>query len=125
MMEISYLVPFEDLFEFFIRYRLWDKLSDNHHLKTLIQEQFCNPSIENQEAFEKFRRTWWEVSIPDNSSLLSQCIYVADSLRDALRLKPGINLSPWASSFEQLELEFDDSEDWIEEIDFTNSLVLE
>ena len=52
------------------------------------------------DLFEKLSRTWWEVEIAGENHIPLQCSYVADSLQDALRLRPDINTSYWCNTDE-------------------------
>lgn len=119
MMNNSYLVPFGELLDFLNKHRLHHEKSHISGISVLIgYENRHVGNVSDQDAFERFHGTWWEVIIPAGREFLPRCIYVADSLRDALRLKPGINLSPWSSSSDLLEQFSDDAEDWSEEVDF-------
>lgn len=46
--------------------------------------------VSEQELKENLKHTWWEVAW---ASGIPRCRYLADSLRDALRLRPHIELS--------------------------------
>lgn len=47
------------------------------------------------DLFEKFLGTWWEIELGCGRQRLARCYYLADSLQDALRLRPDIDTSYW------------------------------
>lgn len=49
----------------------------------------------SNDLFEKYLGTWWEVELADDEQQPARCYYLADSLQDALRLRPGIDTSYW------------------------------
>ena len=57
----------------------------------------------SNDLFEKFFGTWWEVelSIEDHTPL--RCFYLADSLQDAFRLRPEIDVSYWCDAEEDTD----------------------
>lgn len=95
----SSLIPFETLIE----YLSFHGFSDN--LDTIMQIRgFSLSSTPQQqtslylsdECHEKFMNTWWEVCWPFPKASPShppKCLYLADSLRDALRLRPNIDIA--------------------------------
>lgn len=95
----TYLMSFEQLIQF-----LENNTMNTVKLPAINLPPFYQQLMErNQSAvltcdlFEKFDRTWWEVELSDEGKILSQCFYVADSLQDALRLRPDIDTSYWCS----------------------------
>jgi hypothetical protein len=93
----SSLLPFETLVAFLSQNGFSEKLDAIMHLKsldTMNSQQVDNNQIK-EEYREKLRDTWWEVQWPatDSDNLAPQCRYLADSLRDAMRLRPGIDIS--------------------------------
>lgn len=57
----------------------------------------CGQSIVlSNELFEKLDGTWWEVEVSGShgTKAIRSC-YLGDSLQDALRLRPGIDMSYW------------------------------
>lgn len=126
MTERSYLVAFEELFEFLVRHRLCDNLSHIPSINRLTQlKKHELNSNEYHEFIERFRGTWWHVTFPVNKRLTPQCAYVADSLTDALRLKPDIALSPWSCCFETQDDHFTSKESWEEEFEPANFWLLD
>ena len=59
----------------------------------------CNGQkvVLSNDLHEKFFGTWWEVEISNGSQMPSRCLYLADSLQDALRLRPEIDTSYWCN----------------------------
>ena len=49
------------------------------------------------DLLEKFFGTWWEVEIPSGDQMPSRCLYLADSLQDAFRLRPDIDTTYWCN----------------------------
>ncbi len=81
----AYLMTFEEMRQEFTRNGLtcWAGIiAPQPDSRILITEQELN---------EKLKNTWWEV---DWTAGVPRCRYLADSLRDALRLRPQINLTP-------------------------------
>ena len=69
----------------------------------------CNPmdfSCDEQELvrrlYEKYAGTWWEVTYDDYSDVVDEtlpmCVYLADSIQDALRLRPQTSESYWQNA---------------------------
>lgn len=52
----------------------------------------------SNDLFEKLMGTWWEVQLSRRGRVPSECIYLADSLQDALRLRPGIDTAYWCGT---------------------------
>ena len=85
----SRLMTFEEmLVEFF------DKGVENWH-GMLVPQPDDRGLISEHELKENLKNTWWEVSWTFG---MPQCRYLADSLRDALRLRPQISLAGSSSS---------------------------
>ena len=56
-----------------------------------------------QALSEKYAGTWWEVSLDKFSdaidrAVMPECIYLADSIQDALRLRPDKDNSYWQNA---------------------------
>ena len=117
----SYLVPFEDLFGFLTRYKLLEKLSQTAVYNAVQNQQHEMNLIGGQK--ERYHDTWWEVFVPTASDVIPRCVYVADSLKDALRLRPNINISHWSCSFETSDQYLSRTEGWEEEYDLLDSAV--
>jgi hypothetical protein len=118
MTERAYLVAFDELLEFLVKHRLWNKQAHITSINQLtLLKGYETNNNEDQSFIERFQGTWWEVSIPVNNEILPKCAYVADSLTDALRLKPNVALSRWSCSFERVEDNFISQEDWAEEFE--------
>ena len=49
----------------------------------------------SNELFEKLDGTWWEVELSGRNHKTLKSCYLGDSLQDALRLRPGIDMSYW------------------------------
>ena len=67
------------------------------------------------DLFEKLVGTWWEVELNDIRKTPSQCAYLADSLQDALRLRPEIDTSYWCSDADTIQTFLDEIEDWVDD----------
>ncbi len=119
------LMPFEELLQILLKTnhnRLLDRLFKLHSLPDLLPgaAQALFPLSLFQEEFEKFHGTWWEVQIqsapcPDSTPLIEQCLYTADSLSDAVRLKPHLEISFQALTAARIENAFDENQDWMDE----------
>jgi hypothetical protein len=97
------LLPFEELIPLLRRYGLGDRLDDILKLKVFsagVSRNQPDPLL-SDECREKYSGTWWEVlwPLPQNSTSPICCFYVADSLRDALRLRPKADLSFCTENF--------------------------
>lgn len=113
-MKQVYLLPFEELFE--------NRNSDQHKIPfhkllglPVPLKEFCirdNPALSEDEIYEKYRGTWWQIVCTDTNKQLSEnktakCFYVADSLRDALRCHPDAGCLYFDQNPESLE-EYED-----------------
>lgn len=83
-----------------------------------------------QEWMEKYQRTWWEVLwfVPESSRqewTIKQCVYIADSLSDAIRLRPHLSISFQSFSPAQLEDAFEDIGDWEEDLNWNKQSEIE
>jgi len=81
------LMSFEELLPYLraIGIEDWYKVLTVHYSDALTA---------HDELDERLRNTWWEIRWPDGAkSTRPTCRYLADSLRDALRLRPSIPLS--------------------------------
>ena len=67
------------------------------------------------DLFEKLGGTWWEVELSCQGERPSQCMYLADSLQDAMRLRPEINTSYWGSLDETVSDFLADVNEWAED----------
>lgn len=76
-------------------------------------------SLKN-DLSEKFTGTWWEVQLNHQMKIPSYCSYLADTLQDALRLRPDI--SYWCSTSENGTQFLDEIEGWQEDECFTEKL---
>ena len=112
----SSLLPFETLVAVLNQNGFSDKLDTITHIKsldTMFAQQVDNNQI-TEECREKLRNTWWEVLWPTDESdnLAPECRYLADSLRDAMRLRPGIDISMLAGKFGSFIHYLMEIEDW-------------
>lgn len=119
----SYLVIFEQMVDLF---------SNNNNPIVPIESKKSRTDINRNalyfvgdDATEKFRGTWWQVRIPYNRSESPEFQYVADSLRDALRLKPELDISYWSCSAKSTHDFVDSTNDWLDEPDEMELLVLD
>lgn len=117
----SYLVIFEKLVEL---------LADNKNTAfSAHNQQFLNSKTHlyfvGIDSFEKFRGTWWQINIPYNKHQSPDFNYVADSLRDALRLRPELDTSYWSCSGESANEFAFRTNDWADEPDEMELLVLD
>ncbi len=116
------LLPFETLVALLSQNGFSDKLDAIMSIKafeaTLSQQAENNPLT--PEYQEKLRDTWWEVQWPvaDSDNSAPQCRYLADSLRDAMRLRPGIDISLLANEFESFVDYLVEIEDWEQEEEY-------
>lgn len=75
-----------------------------------------NQTVEvGHDLFEKLVGTWWEVELSNIRKTPSQCAYLADSLQDALRLRPEIDTSYWCSASETTGDFLFEIEGWVED----------
>ncbi len=101
MMSHSSLMPFESLIDYLSSHGFANRLDAIMQIRRLhFDSNLQNPKSLNlsDECCQKFANTWWEVCWPSPKADLSnppQCMYLADSLRDALRLRPNINIMFW------------------------------
>lgn len=67
----------------------------------------CNDEEEfARQLYEKYSGTWWEVTFDNSSgdvSDSSMCVYLADSIQDALRLRPKTNESYWQNALKYFD----------------------
>lgn len=47
------------------------------------------------DSLQRYQGTWWEIFPTNGSDKKVECLYLADSLRDALRLRPEGAFSAW------------------------------
>jgi len=118
------LMPFEALIDYLSSHGFADQLDTIMRIKCLSSSGSPHhqtaPDL-SDECNEKFMNTWWEVCWPfskKNPSHPPQCLYVADSLRDALRLRPHIDVTFWPdkpkSFAKYLKSDEDEDENWSE-----------
>lgn len=119
----SYLVVFEEMVELF-----------SNNKSPIIPARKCfykinvnksNLYFVGEDASEKFRGTWWQIKIPYKQGESAEFQYVADSLRDALRLKPELDTSHWSCSTESAHEFVSGTHDWSEEPEEMELLVLD
>lgn len=81
-----------------------------------------NAAAFREELNERLQNTWWELYWPDSANAVRPtCRYLADSLRDAMRLRPNIPLSEslilinsGRDFFDMLNLWQDEEEEYVE-----------
>jgi hypothetical protein len=119
----SRLVPFEELIPLLKRYGLTERLDEIMKLKVFSAGASRNhpEPLLSEECREKYSGTWWEIiwPLPRNSTSPLCCFYVADSLRDALRLRPQADLSFCTENFTQYLTQ---TQDWLEEMEEASML---
>ncbi len=118
------LLPFEELILLLKRYGFADRLD------TIMQVRIFSVGVPmglemltlSDECREKYRNTWWEIlwPLPKNPSTLPQCFYAADSLRDALRLRPQADISFWSDPSETLPQYLKLTEEYAEETELVD-----
>lgn len=69
----------------------------------------------SSDLFEKFKGTWWWVEMSDEKNTVSQCCYLADSLQDALRLRPDIDAFYWCNVADHVSRFVSEVIDWEED----------
>lgn len=115
------LLPFEELIPLLQRYGLGDRLEKILKLKVFSAGVSSNQPqpLLSDECREKYSGTWWEViwPLPNNSTASSCCFYVADSLRDALRLRPRADVSFWAKCSDNISQYLVQTQDWMEDLE--------
>jgi hypothetical protein len=115
------LLPFEGLISLLKQHEFVDRLDRVLKIRVFSPDETSGvetPEL-SDECREKYSGTWWEVRwpLPQNSGRPPECFYVADSLRDALRLRPRADLSFWANSSESLTQYLAQTQDWLEEME--------
>lgn len=118
----SSLLPFETLVAVLNQNGFSDKLDTIMHIKSfdmMHAQQIDNNQI-TEEYRERLRDTWWEVLWPaeDTNNLTPQCRYLANSLRDAMRLRPGIDISLLADKSGSFVNYLMEIEDWEQDEEF-------
>lgn len=53
-----------------------------------------------RQLYEKYTGTWWEVTFDDFPPV---CVYLADSIQDALRLRPQTSESYWQNALKYFD----------------------
>ena len=80
------------------------------------------------EWLEKYKHTWWEViqpleaAVDPNTTRIQQCIYIADSLSDAIRLRPDLPISLHSFPLDSMESALNDSGEWPAQIAWDEGL---
>lgn len=118
----SSLLPFETLVAVLNQNGFSDILDTIMRIKSfdvMHAQQIDNDQI-TKEYREKLRDTWWEVLWPaeDSDNPAPQCRYLADSLRDAMRLRPGIDISMLADKSGSFVNYLMEIEDWEQDEEF-------
>jgi hypothetical protein len=115
------LLPFEELILLLSRYGFTDRLETVMKIRVFSAEESWNHKMPvlSDECREKYSGTWWEICfpLPQNSTAPLHCLYVADSLRDALRLRPRADLSFWANSSQTPTQFLNQTQEWLEEME--------
>jgi len=117
----SRLLPFEELISLLSRQGFAQRLEMIMKVRVFSDEGSRNhpmPVI-SDECREKYSGTWWELllPLPQDYTAPLHCFYVADSLRDALRLRPRTNLSFWANSSQTPAQFLNQTLEWLEEME--------
>ncbi len=78
---------------------------------------FCvsQSTVISNEVIERLVGTWWEVELSDEGEILRQCRYLADSLQDALRLRPNIDISYWCIAGESKTYFLTEITNWVDD----------
>jgi hypothetical protein len=115
------LLPFEELISLLSRHGFAERLEMAMKMRVFSAQESPNRKtpVLSDECREKYSGTWWEIGfpLPQNSGQRLQCFYVADSLRDALRLRPRADLSFWADSSQTPTQFLNQTSEWIEEME--------
>ncbi len=118
----SSLLPFETLVAVLNQNGFSDQLDTIMHIKSfdMMHAQQIDNNQTTEEYREKLRDTWWEVLWPatDSDNPTPQCRYLADSLRDAMRLRPGIDISLLADKSGSFVNYLMEIEDWEQDEEF-------
>lgn len=111
----TYLMMFEQLIELLgCDYSTGSQLADSTLSK--IGADFIDRSAlwESEVLLERLASTWWEVEVNLHDQP-SRCLYVADSLVDAIRLRPHIDVSFWSTWHSSVACFVADMEEWTEQ----------
>jgi hypothetical protein len=115
------LIPFEELISLLSRHGFTDRLETVMKMRVFSDQGSRNHPIPvlSDECREKYSGTWWELllPLPQDSAKPVHCFYVADSLRDALRLRPRTDLSFWANSSQTPTQFLTQTLEWLEEME--------
>ena len=120
----SYLMPFEEVVKMLIGKGLGGNIPDLMRLRSMpearCEDYFSSPGY--QECQERYHQTWWEIICDQEfeSKLPSspfQCLYLADSLKDAIRLRPRGKIRFWSCSTKDMNTYLDQMEDWSDDQD--------
>jgi hypothetical protein len=121
MRHYSSLLPFETLIDYLSCHGFADNLDSIMQIKVSSSGGALRSQrlpVLSDEYREKFMNTWWEVCWPFPKATPSnppQCLYLADSLRDALRLRPNIDTTFWSNKSESFAEYLKQTEEWLEE----------
>lgn len=122
------LMPFEALIDCLSSHGFTDKLDTIMQIRRFSSSNVPHHQTSldlSDECYEKFMNTWWEVYWPfpkANPSNPPQCLYLADSLRDALRLRPNIDIAFWPDKPKSFAKYLKYDEDWLEEDSFVQEV---
>jgi len=99
----TFLMSFERLLRLLAEHNMRIDNSMRTPFSTPRNRRICmgQSVLTANDICEKFFGTWWEVELTAEDRCPLRCFYVADSLQDALRLRPGINTSYWCETDEQ------------------------
>jgi hypothetical protein len=115
------LIPFEELISLLSRHGFAERLETVMKMRVFSVEDSRNHPrpVLSDECREKYSGTWWELllPLPRDYTTPPHCFYVADSLRDALRLRPRNDLSFWANSSQTLAQFLNQTREWLEEME--------
>jgi hypothetical protein len=115
------LLPFEELISLLSQHGFTDRLAMVMKMRVFSEEGSRNHPIPalSDECREKYSGTWWEIllPLPQDYTAPLHCFYVADSLRDALRLRPRTDLSFWANSSQTPTQFLNQTQEWFEEME--------
>lgn len=112
----TYLMSFSQMIELLRESGHVVSQSQIMDLRAVQYRLYCNGElvILSNDLFEKLNGTWWEVKL-NAQSIVPECNYLADSLQDALRLRPQIDTTYWCGpSANQIEY-LSEVMEWVED----------
>lgn len=126
MMSNSSLMSFESLVDYLGRHGFMDKLDMVLQIRQSSAGIGLAPTSKDLsgEYYERFTNTWWEVCwpFPQKVNQLPCCRYLADSLPDALRLRPNISIPSRSDEKPKAFARYLASEeDWLEDDSLSRS----